>query len=247
MTAPGVLPPTVEATSDRTSGPARLTVQFTATGTDPDGPDSSLYAWDFGDGGKSFDQNPTHTYGDGARSRPRSRSATPAVRRRRKTMTITVADPAGNAAPFVESTGAFTDGLVATFSAEGSDADGDMITYAWDFDDGTAHGAGAEVKHTYARRRHVPGQGHADRRQGRHGHGDGADHDLAGGQWRADGADRRRSAHGHLAAGGAVQRPGDRSRRTVSSATCGRSATAASPPRRTRSTPTTRPARTRRR
>ena len=36
VTAPGVEPPTVEAGASVTSGPARLTVAFNATGNDPD-------------------------------------------------------------------------------------------------------------------------------------------------------------------------------------------------------------------
>ena len=37
VTAPGIEPPTVEATSDVSSGPAPLRVRFSATGDDPDG------------------------------------------------------------------------------------------------------------------------------------------------------------------------------------------------------------------
>ena len=42
MTAPGVEPPTVEATSDVSTGPAPLLVRFSATGDDPDGPEDDL-------------------------------------------------------------------------------------------------------------------------------------------------------------------------------------------------------------
>ena len=38
-----------------------LTVMFTNTSTDPDG-DALSFSWDFGDGGTSMDENPTHTY-----------------------------------------------------------------------------------------------------------------------------------------------------------------------------------------
>jgi type 1 glutamine amidotransferase len=40
---------------------APLTVAFSATATDRDG-DALTYSWDFGDGGTSTSQNPTHTY-----------------------------------------------------------------------------------------------------------------------------------------------------------------------------------------
>ena len=63
MTAQGVQPPTVEVASDRTTGAGPLAVKFTATGTDPDGnADQLLYKWEFGDGGSSFDKDPTHVY-----------------------------------------------------------------------------------------------------------------------------------------------------------------------------------------
>lgn len=53
--------PVVEAKVDRTSGKTPLTVRFTASATDADGGPIS-YTWDFGDGGTSTQQNPTHTY-----------------------------------------------------------------------------------------------------------------------------------------------------------------------------------------
>ncbi|QUI34879.1 PQQ-dependent sugar dehydrogenase [Streptomyces alfalfae] len=53
--------PVVEASASKTSGQAPLRTRFTAKATDADG-GALTYAWDFGDGGKSTQQNPTHTY-----------------------------------------------------------------------------------------------------------------------------------------------------------------------------------------
>ncbi|MEV5981277.1 PQQ-dependent sugar dehydrogenase [Streptomyces sp. NPDC052114] len=53
--------PVAEATASKTSGQAPLRTKFTATATDADG-GTLTYAWDFGDGGKSTQQNPTYTY-----------------------------------------------------------------------------------------------------------------------------------------------------------------------------------------
>jgi glucose/arabinose dehydrogenase len=54
--------PTANATSDRTSGQAPLTVQFSSAGsTDPEG-SALTYAWNFGDGGTSTAANPSHTF-----------------------------------------------------------------------------------------------------------------------------------------------------------------------------------------
>ncbi|WP_053226959.1 ThuA domain-containing protein [Solirubrobacter soli] len=59
--------PDVTASADKLTGTAPLTVKFTATATDPDGPATDLsYAWDFGvpgtDADKSTDPSPTYTY-----------------------------------------------------------------------------------------------------------------------------------------------------------------------------------------
>jgi len=55
---PGILPPEAQFTSNITSGTAPLMVQFndSSSGT------VTSYAWDFGDGANSTEQNPVHTY-----------------------------------------------------------------------------------------------------------------------------------------------------------------------------------------
>jgi len=54
-------PPTASIQTDKTSGPAVLTVSFRGAGLDYDGVVIS-YLWDFGDGNKSTLQNPTHMF-----------------------------------------------------------------------------------------------------------------------------------------------------------------------------------------
>ena len=54
-------PPTARATADPRSGRPELRVSFRGAGSDADGEIES-YAWDFGDGGRSSEQHPTHVY-----------------------------------------------------------------------------------------------------------------------------------------------------------------------------------------
>lgn len=54
-------PPTVKITAQPNEGKVPLTVQFNASAVDTDGIITS-YSWDFGDGGKSNEQNPTYIY-----------------------------------------------------------------------------------------------------------------------------------------------------------------------------------------
>jgi len=56
--APTNNPPTADFTANVTSGTAPLTVQF----TDLSANNPASWSWDFGDGGTSTEQNPSHTY-----------------------------------------------------------------------------------------------------------------------------------------------------------------------------------------
>jgi PKD repeat protein/glucose/arabinose dehydrogenase len=60
----GGVAPQVTASADPTSGTVPLEVSFDGEATNPDGtPNPNFtYAWDFGDGGTSNEEDPTHTY-----------------------------------------------------------------------------------------------------------------------------------------------------------------------------------------
>jgi PKD repeat protein len=138
--------PTVQAFADPAEGAAPLRVRFSATGLDPEG-GRLTYAWDFGDGGRSFSRVARHTY-----TEPGTYTATvTATDQEGKTGTaeveVTVTD---GAAPTVTATAERQSGWRYRFTAQGDDPDGaeGRMTYEWDFGDGgTAFGRVA--RHAY--------------------------------------------------------------------------------------------------
>ncbi|HEX6025569.1 MAG TPA: PKD domain-containing protein, partial [Solirubrobacter sp.] len=153
VTAPDVVPPTVEASADVSRGPAPLRVQFSAAGNDPDGPEDDLvYTWDFGDGGTSLAQNPAHTYTSPGTYTAKVTVTEPSGAIASDTVEIEVTNPTGNRPPTVEVGALPKSGnapLEVLFTAQGSDPDGDSLTYTWDFDDGSPAGSGRSVTHVF--------------------------------------------------------------------------------------------------
>ena len=106
------------------------TVKFTNESTDADG-DELTYSWDFGDGNTSTDKNPSHTY----------------EVKGEYTVVLTVTDAKkatdsysrnvslSNNAP-VASYISEVDGKTVKFTNKSTDADGDKLTYSWNFGDG---------------------------------------------------------------------------------------------------------------
>ncbi|MFF9898291.1 PQQ-dependent sugar dehydrogenase [Streptomyces longispororuber] len=89
--------PVVEAAASVTSGQAPLRTRFTAEATDADG-DTLTYAWDFGDGTTSTEQNPTHTYDKNGTYTATVTAKDPSGRTGTASAHVTV----GNTAPTVE-------------------------------------------------------------------------------------------------------------------------------------------------
>lgn len=136
----------VPPTANFTSSGSALSRTFTDTSTPPSGATIVGWAWNFGDGGTSTLQNPSHTYaGVGTYS-----------------VTLTVTDSNGNTDPETKSisitnqapTANFsyiTSDLTATFTDTSTDPDGsgDIVTRAWNFGDGSTSSA-TNPAHTYA-------------------------------------------------------------------------------------------------
>ncbi|MCR1024376.1 PKD domain-containing protein [Cellulophaga baltica] len=137
--------PTAVATSDILTGEASLAVQFTGdTSTDPDTGDVLTYDWDFGDGTTATTANPSHTFttvGTYDVTLTVTDNGTPALSSSEATITITVTAPANQAPTAVASSDVITGeaSLAVQFTGDtSSDPDtGDVLTYAWDFGDGT--------------------------------------------------------------------------------------------------------------
>jgi uncharacterized protein (TIGR03382 family) len=123
-----------------------LDVQFTDTSAEPIG-DLTAWAWDFGDGVTSVEQNPAHTYAAGG---------TYTV-----TLTVTGDDGPDDTAtvsqditvvpnnPPVAVFDVLIDDLNVDFDNDSTDDDGIIVAFAWDFGDGTTS---TEVNplHSYA-------------------------------------------------------------------------------------------------
>ena len=154
VTAPGVQPPTVEAGSSVTSGPARLSGRVQRHWHRPGWagrPADVQVGVRRRRPRRSSRTRPTPT-ARRARTPRRSRSSDGTGATATKTITITVTDPPGNQAPIdrVHGSAARTgDALSVQFTAGPPTRRTRPLTYAWDFDDGSAKGAGDDVTHTY--------------------------------------------------------------------------------------------------
>ena len=150
-TAPGVnQPPTATASASPNYGTAPLMVFFTGSGTDADGSIAS-YAWSFGDGSSSNQQNPTTTYQVAGNyvatlTVTDNQGATGTA-----TVAITVAAPNANQPPVATASGSPTSGkapLAVSFTGSGTDPDGSVASYAWTFGDGGSSNK-QNPSHTY--------------------------------------------------------------------------------------------------
>ncbi len=150
----GNQPPVANITTNTTSGNVPLVVTFSgANSSDVDGSIVS-YAWTFGDGTAGTDSVVSHTY-----SIAGSYTATLTVTDDKgatasRSVTITVKSTVTtNKAPIASFTANYTTNLIpmtVALDAGGStDSDGSIVSYAWNFGDGTT-GTGVNTSKTYS-------------------------------------------------------------------------------------------------
>jgi len=131
-------PPTATASATPTTGTAPLAVSFTGSATDTDGTIAS-YAWTFGDGTTSTQQNVSHTYQTAGTYTATMTATDNAGARGSASVTITVNPPA-NRPPTASASANPISGaapLTVSFTGSGSDPDGTIASYAWTFGDAT--------------------------------------------------------------------------------------------------------------
>ena len=133
------------------SGEPGQMITFDGSGSaDPNG-DVLAYSWDFGDGSTGSGVSPTHAYTTAANYTV-TLTVSDGQLETSVTTTAEIAVPPANRAPVADPGGPYSGetGVEIRFDGSASsDPDGDSLTYAWDFGDGST-GAGASLTHTYA-------------------------------------------------------------------------------------------------
>jgi PKD repeat protein len=112
-----------------------LTCQFTDASSDPDGQITG-WSWNFGDGSPaSIDRNPSHGYAAPATYTVTLTATDNGGATNAASAHVTVNAPPPNKAPQAEFEVHCT-GLTCTFTDKSKDADGNIASWHWDFDDG---------------------------------------------------------------------------------------------------------------
>ena len=126
-----------------------LACTFTDASTDADG-SVTAWSWQFGDGGSSAEQSPAHGYST-AGTYTVSLAATDdegATTQTSRQVTVTAAPPAQNQPPRADFE-VDCQQLTCVFSDRSSDPDGGVVSWAWDFGDGSTS-IDRNPSHTYS-------------------------------------------------------------------------------------------------
>lgn len=144
--------PVVSAIASPRTGNAPLPVRFTGGTTKP--LEAVAYVWDFGDGTVGTGSLVDHTYTKGGSYTAKLTVTNKAGLQGSTTVIVNVVGTP-NALPTVAATATPTSGnapLIVVFRATATDSDGQVVSYSWNFGDGST-GTGPTVEHIYL----VPG------------------------------------------------------------------------------------------
>lgn len=134
-----------------TSATAGTLLAFSATATPSEGcAGTPSFAWTFGDGGTSTQQNPSHAYAAGG-SYPWTMTATVNGQSCSKNGTISIsgAPPTLNATAQADHTSG-TAPLAVSFSGSATGGTGTGYSYDWNFGDGSTHSSTQSPAHAYS-------------------------------------------------------------------------------------------------
>ena len=123
-----------------------LVASFTDTSTDDGSIDS--WSWDFGDGGSSSQQNPTHSYAVAGSYTVTLTVTDDQGETGNVSQQVTLTAPAANNPPSASFSVNVSE-LTANFTDSSSDADGNVVSWSWDFGDG-ATSTDQNPSHSYA-------------------------------------------------------------------------------------------------
>lgn len=149
VTTPPNEPPVVSASATPLTGYAPLPVAFRGSGSDADGSITG-YRWNFGDGQTSTTPNTAHTYSKKGTYKAVF-SATDddgAIATTTVTITVSIAPNNSPSASIQANPRKGTAPLTVSFNGTGSDSDGSIIRYRWNFGDGIVT-TGRSVEHKF--------------------------------------------------------------------------------------------------
>ena len=157
---PTYLPPTARFAGG--SGQENVPVSLSGSGsTDPNAGGSLSYAWSFGDGATAAGATVTHAFHAGSWNVTLTVTDSISGLKGSASHLVVVADEAPRAA-FTDPTGQA--GQVIAFSGSGSDTDGSIAAYMWNFGDGVT-ATGSHPTHVYAAAGSLHGDAHRRRFQ----------------------------------------------------------------------------------
>jgi len=148
---PANIAPVANPGGPYTGAPGQMITFDGSASEDPNG-DALTYSWNFGDGSSGSGVNPTHTYAAAGNYTVTLTVSDSQLESAPVTTTAEIAIPPANRAPVADPGGPYSGetGAEIRFDGSGSsDPDGDSLTYAWNFGDGST-ATGATPTHRYA-------------------------------------------------------------------------------------------------